>query len=295
MKSRKLFFSILAFAALLAPMAHAQFGSGIVYDPTQSAHALQQIEHETQELNDWTQHLLKESQIYTTAVQTRSQIVTMYNLAYQMSKMPQNLEARYKTDWAQWSSLAAPPNAYGTSSALVNALNFGGLPQAQQGYNSAYVQAQSYPSGNYSSLDSRTQATVANQYATSELAQTTTTNTLSTLGTIRTNEQAFAAKLMNLDSDTFSTDPTQQTQNALLGKINSATLLQIHSQQDTNQLLAASIQQQLIAQKQQIDAQNRALNNSVYFQQNFPTIMQYVNNRVSDSMHSISLSINGSN
>jgi len=295
MKSRKLFLPILAFAALLVPMAHAQFGSGIVYDPTQSAHALQQIEHETQELNDWTQHLLKESQIYTTAVQTRSQIVTMYNLAYQMSKMPQNLEARYKTDWAQWSSLAAPPNAYGTSSALVNALNFGGLPQAQQGYNSAYVQAQSYPSGNYSSLDSRTQATVANQYATSELAQTTTTNTLSTLGTIRTNEQAFAAKLMNLDSDTFSTDPTQQTQNALLGKINSATLLQIHSQQDTNQLLAASIQQQLIAQKQQIDAQNRSLNNSVYFQQNFPTTMQNVNNGVSESMHSISLSINGSN
>ncbi len=295
MKSRKLFFPILAFAALLAPMAHAQFGSGIVYDPTQSAHALQQIEHEIQELNNWTQHLLKESQIYTTAVQTRSQIVTMYNLAYQMSKMPQNLEARYKTDWAQWSSLAAPPNAYGTSSALVNALNFGGLPQAQQGYNSAYVQAQSYPSGNYSSLDSRTQATVANQYATSELAQTTTTNTLSTLGTIRTNEQAFAAKLTNLDSDTFSTDPTQQTQNALLGKINSATLLQIHSQQDTNQLLAASIQQQLIAQKQQIDAQNRALNNAIYFQQNFPTTMQNVNNVVSDSMHSISLSIDGSN
>jgi hypothetical protein len=294
-KFNKSIFSILAVVLALTPMAHAQFGSGIVYDPTQSAHALQQIEHEAQELNNWTQHLLKEAQIYTTAVQTRSQIVTMYNLAYQMSKMPQNLEARYKTDWAQWSSLAAPPNAYGTSSALVNALNFGGLPQAQQGYNSAYVQAQNYPSGNYSSLDSRTQATVANQYATSELAQTTTTNTLSTLGTIRTNEQAFAAKLTNLDSDTFSTDSSQQTQNALLGKINSATLLQIHSQQDTNQLLAASIQQQLVAQKQQIDAQNRSLNNSVYFQQNFPTTIQNVNNGVSDSMHSISLSINGSN
>ena len=293
MKSRKLFLPILAFAAMLAPMAHAQFGSGIVYDPTQSAHALQQIEHETQELNDWTQHLLKESQIYTTAVQTRSQIVTMYNLAYQMSKMPQNLEARYKTDWAQWSSLAAPPNAYGTSSALVNALNFGGLPQAQQGYNSAFVQVQSYPSGNYSSLDSRTQATVANQYATSELAQSTTTNTLATLGTIRTDAQAFAAKLSNLESDTFSTDPTQQTQNALLGKINSATLLQIHSQQDTNHLLMASIQQQLIAQKQQIDAQNRAINNAIYFQQNFSNTMQNVTGGVSDSIHAISLSPTG--
>jgi hypothetical protein len=302
MKLSKTLFPILTLVLALAPMAHAQFGSGIVYDPTQSAHAIQEIQQgETQlqkwatELNNWQQHLLKEAQIYTTAEQTRTQIVTMYNLAYQMATMPQNLEARYKADWSQWQNLAAPPNTYGNTSPLVNALNFGGLPQAQQGYSSAYVQPQSYPSGNYSSLDSRTQATVANQYATSELAQTTTTNTLATLGTIRTNEQTFAAKLTNLDSDTFSTDSSQQTQNALLAKINSATLLQIHSQQDTNQLLSASIQQQLLAQKQQIDAQNRALNNSVYFQQTFPTVMQNMTSGVSNSMHNISLSINGSN
>jgi hypothetical protein len=280
MNFHKPLFTIATAVLALAPMAHAQFGSGIVFDPTQSVHALQQIE--------------QGSQIYTTAVATRNQIVTMYNLAYQMSRLPQNLEARYKADWSQWTSLQAPANAYGNTSALVNALNYGALTTAQQGYNNAYVQVQSYPSGNYSSLDSRTQATVANQYATSELAQTTTTNTLVTLGTIRTNEQGFTAKLSNLDSDTFSTDSTQQTQSALLGKINSATLLQIHSQQDTNQLLAASIQQQLVAQKQQIDAQNRALNNAIYFQQNFPTTMQNVNNGVSGSMHSISLSLNGS-
>jgi hypothetical protein len=293
MKSTNLYGLIVAVLTALAPAAHAQFGSGIVYDPTQSAHALQQIEHEAQELNNWTQHLLKEAQIYTTAEQTRAQVVTMYNLAYQMSTMPQNLAARYKTDWAQWSSLAAPPNTYGNTSALVNALNFGGLPQAQQGYNSAFVQVQSYPTGNYSSLDSRTQATVANQYATSELAQSTTTSTLTALGTIRTDAQAFATKLANLESDTFSTDPSQQTQNALLGKINSATLLQIHSQQDTNQLLVASIQQQLIAQKQQIDSQNRAINNAIFFQQNFPNTMQNITNGVSDSMHAISLSTTG--
>lgn len=293
MKLSKPFFTTFAAVLALAPMAQAQFGSGIVFDPTQSGHAIQQIEHEAQELNNWTQHLLKEEQIYTTAVQTRSQIVTMYNLAYQMSTMPQNLEARYKTDWAQWSSLAAPPNTYGNTSALINALNFGGLPQARQGYNGAYVQIQGYPSGNYSSLDSQTQATVANQYATSELAQSTTTNTLATLGTIRTDAQAFATKLANLESDTFSTDPSQQTQNALLGKINSATLLQIHSQQDTNQILAASVQQQLIAQKQQIDAQNRAINNAICFQQNFPITMQNVTGGVTQSIQSISLSPSG--
>ena len=293
---------IIPLLLALAPVAHAQFGSGIVYDPTQSAHALQQIEQgESQlqkwatELNNWQQHLLKEAQIYTSLEQTRGQIVTMYNLAYQMATLPQNLEARYRADWAQWQSLAAPPNVYGNTSPLVNALNFGGLPQAQQGYTSAYIQTQSYPSGNYSSLDSRSQSIVANQYATSELAQTATTNTLSTLGTIRTNEQAFATKLSNLDSDTFSTDPSQQTTNALLGKINSATLLQVHSQQDANQLLAASIQQQIVAEKQQVDAQNRAINNAIYFQQNFSNAIGNVNSGVSTSMHNISLSLNGSN
>src|SRR5580698_4312586 len=302
MKSTRMYCFILAVLTALAPAAHAQFGSGIVYDPTQSAHAVQEIQQGEQqlqkwatELNNWQQHLLKEAQIYTTAEQTRTQIVTMYNLAYQMSTMPQNLAARYRADWAQWQSLAAPPNTYGNTSPLVNALNFGGLLQAQQGYNTAFVQPQSYPSGMYSSLDSRSQSTVANQYATSELAQTTTTSTLATLGTIRTNEQQFATKLSNLDADTFSIDSTQQTQNALLGKINSATLLGVDLKQGTNQLLAASIQQQLVAQKQQIDAQNRSLNNSVYFQQNFPTTIQNVNNGVSDSMHSLSLSINGSN
>jgi hypothetical protein len=298
-KVRMIHFTLLT-TILASCAAHAQFGSGIVYDPTQSAHALQQIEQgESQlqkwatELNDWQQHLLKEAQIYTTAEQTRTQIVTMYNLAYQMSTMPQNLGARYKADFAQWSNLAAPPNTYGNTSPLVNALNFGGLPQASQGYNSAFVQVQSYPSGSYSSLDSRSQATVANQYATAELAQSTTTSTLATLGTIRSDSQAFATKLGNLESDTFSTDPTQQTQNALLGKINSATLLQIHSQQDTNQLLSASIQQQLLAQKLQIDTQNRSINNAIFFQQNFPTTMQNVTSGVSDSIHAISLSTTG--
>jgi hypothetical protein len=295
-KSLRILWLIFSFAPVLGTQAaHAQFGSGIVFDPTQSGHALQQIAHEAQELNDWQQHLLKEAQIYTTAVQTRDQVVTAYNLAYQMSRMPQNLEARYKTDWSQWSSVAAPPNTYGNTFALVNALNFGGLPQASQGYNKAFVQVQSYPSGSYSSLDSNTQSTVANQYATSELAQSTATSTLATLGTIRSDAQAFATKLANLESDTFSTDPTQQTENALLGKINSATLLQIHSQQDTNQILAASVQQQLVAQKQQIDAQNRAINNAIYFQQNFSGTMQKVTTGVSDSIHGISLSISGSN
>lgn len=285
MKSK--FYSLLLLSiALLAPAAHAQFfGSGIVFDPTQSAHAVEQI---TQ-----TAHAIQTAQqIYTTTYQTMKQVIAAYNLAYQMSRMPQDLAARYKADFSAWTNLTAP-DTYGNTSAWINALNLGNPTQASHAYTSAVVQAHSYPSASYSALDSDTQATIAGQYATSELAQGTTTSTLSTLGTIRSDSQAFAAKLANLESDTFSTDPAQQTENALLGKINSATLLQIHSQQDTNQLLAASIEQQLIVQKQRIDAHNRAINQAIYFQQNFPATMQNVTSGVSDSIHSISLSTSG--
>jgi len=113
-------------------------------------------------------------------------------------------------------------------------------------------------------------------------------NTLATLGTIRTDSESFSTQLANLESDTFSDDSELQTEMAVLGKINTATLLQIHSQQDTNQLLAASVQQQLIAQKQQIDSQNRAINNAIYFQQNFSTTQQKVTSGVSDTLRTIS-------
>jgi len=276
MKSQRILCLIFFAATLLGTSsAYAQW---TVFDPTNYANALNEF------------HLLQ--QTYTTALQTRDQIITTYNLAYQMSRMPQNLAARYKSDFAQWTNLSAP-NSYGNTSAWVNALNIGSPTQASQAYSGAVVQVQRYPTGSYSSLDSTTQAMIANQYATSELTQGTTTSTLSTLGTIRSNSEVFSQKLANLESDTYSIDPSQQTSNALLGKINSATLLQIHSQQDTNQILAASVQQQLIAQKQQIDAQNRAINNAIYFQQNFPMVTQKVANGVSNSMHSISLSISG--
>ena len=287
---------VFSLAFLIVPYALAQIGSGVVYDPTQSAHALQQIEQgEKQiekwgtELQKWEQHLQKEEKIYNTAFQTRNQIIAAYNLAFQMSRMPQNLGARYRANFSQWTNLSAP-DTYGVTSAWMRALDLGGQAQALQAYTNAVVQPQAYPTSRYSGLDAGSQATIQNQYATSELSHGTTVNTLSTLGSIRSNSESFATKLANLEADSFSTTASQQTEMAVLGKINTATLLQIHSQQDTNQLLAASVQQQLVVQKQQVDAQNRAINSAIYFDQNFSNTMQKVNSGVSDTMRTISLS-----
>ena len=307
MRSHKMFVAAFAIVVTLgAQAAHAQFGSGIVYDPTQSAHAIQQLsqgeqelQHWATELQNWEQHLQKEEQIYTTAYQTMNQVIAAYNLAYQMSRMPQNLAARYKADFAQWTNLTNPSftaaNTSGITSAWLNALNIGNPTSAASAYGGASIQLQSYPSGRLSALDATTQAAVQNQYASSEIGQVNVTNLLSTLGTIRLNSQAFQQKLANLDSDTYSTDPDLQTEVGVLAKINTATLLQVHSQQDANQILAAAAQQQALDAKDKLDERNRLINQSIYFQQNFSNTMQNVNNGVSNSMRNISLSLNGSN
>ena len=276
MKSAKFHAFLFVLFLLIAPLtAHAQF---TVFDPTNYANAL----------NEYAQL----RQTYTTELQTRDQIISTYNLAFQMSRMPNNLAARYKSDFSRWTNLSAP-NTYGNTSAWVDALNLGSPARATNAYNSAVIQPQSYPSDALAGLDASTQAVIRNQYATSELGQASVTSSLSTVGAVRSASEAFSQKLQNLEADTYSTSPDQQTEMAVLGKINSATLLQIHSQQDTNQILAASVAQQALEEKQQLDEQNRLINQSIYFHQNFPTTMQQVSGGVSTSMRAISLSPTG--
>jgi hypothetical protein len=228
-------------------------------------------------------------QMFTTASQTRDEVIAAYNLAFQMSRMPQNLAQRYQSTFSQWTNLSAP-NRYGNTSAWVDALNLGGPSRAATAYGDAVISLESYPSGSLSSQDAATQAAIRNQYASSELGQATITSSLSTVGSIRSNSEVFAQKLAHLESDTYSGDSSQQTEMAVLGKINAATLLQIHSQQDTNQVLAAAVAEQALTDKQRIDEQNRLIDEAIYYQQNFSGNMQALNGGVSDSIKGISLS-----
>jgi hypothetical protein len=287
MSLRKFLLPVFVFATTLTPPARAQFGSGIVYDPTQSAHAIEQI-------RQGVQGLQTAEQIYTTAYQTMNQVIAAYNLAYQMSRMPQNLAARYKSDFSQWTNLANPSsaasNTSGITSAWLTALDFGNPTRAASAYAGAVVQLQN---GNLSSQNATTQAAIQNQYASSEIGQANVTNLLSTLGVIRSDSQVFQQKLANLESDTYSIDPDEQTEVGVLAKINAATMLQIHSQQDTNQILAAVAAQQALDAKEKIDERNRLINQSIYFQQNFPNTIEKVNSGLSNSIRSISLSATG--
>ena len=269
MKKSTLLVSLLLSTFVAIPV-HAQFfGSGIVYDPTQSAHAISQIR--------------QAEQLYTTANQTRDQVIQTYNLARQMSQMPQNLYQRYAAEFSRWTSLSAA-NTYGNTGDWIGAANSGNAQQATTGYTQAGIQLNPFPTSTWASLDALTQAAVKAQYATAELSDGISTGSLVTLGQIRARSQALNQQIVNLESDSYATAPSQQTEMAVLGKINAANVMQLRSQQDTNQILSQAALLQMLAAKEQFDQQKRALNQAIYFQQNFNDSMNKVTSGITESM-----------
>src|SRR6266702_3635161 len=102
---------IIAAAILLAVSAQvacAQFGSGIVFDPTQSGHAVQQI--------------VQGKQLYTTTIETTRNVIATYNLAQRMASLPQALYRSYSNLGRQeWITLTRPANTYGNTLPWMNA------------------------------------------------------------------------------------------------------------------------------------------------------------------------------
>src|SRR6516225_8901299 len=94
--------------AATVPVARAQFGSGIVFDPTQSGHAIQQI--------------AQGNQLYTTTVQTTRNVIAAYNLAQRMASLPRELYTSYGNLGRQeWILLSRPANTHGNSLPWINA------------------------------------------------------------------------------------------------------------------------------------------------------------------------------
>lgn len=260
----------------LAPSAHAQLlGGGIVFDPTQSAHAIQQIS--------------EAQQMYTTAIQTRDQVIGAYNLARQMALMPQDLYRKYAAEFSQWTTLSAA-NTYGNTADWIAAANGGAYDRASSAVGLSGIPLQAFPDTTLNALDAASQNIVKTEVATAEIANGLSSNSLVTLGQIRARSQALNQQISRLQEDIYATNPDQQTEMAVLGKINTAGLMQLRSQQDTNQILSASALQQMITSKEQFDQQKRALNQAIYFQQNFQDVQGKVTSGMTQSMQSISFS-----
>ena len=237
--------------SILTSTAYAQFGSGIVFDPTQSGHAIQQIQ--------------QAEKIYTTAEQTRATVISAYNLARQMANLPASLYQRYVTPWTNWSNVYSG-STYGNVAGWVSAANTG--LGVINGYQTAGIgAAPRYPL--YENLSPQSQQLIAAQGATSDLGDGITESNLQTLGTMRANSEARESDLQQMEAATYSADPEQHTDMATLQRINQATLMQLRAQQDTNQIAQAAALQQMVSQKQQQDALKAAFDDAASYQQQY--------------------------
>jgi hypothetical protein len=272
-KVKKLIVTALAFAlaAALQPAAHAQFGSGIVYDPTQSAHAITQIEHEERSISNQVQQIEQGQQIFTntvkiatTALQAYNVAKQQYNLVHQMILAPRMLYSRFLSPTSDLLLLQQISNTYGNSMGWLNSANTG--KGAAASYQQVSVPNTANVIPGYSTASVAGQLQIAAQGATVDINDSVMTNNLQALGTIRANQTSRQTDIANLEAATQNQDASQQTIMATLQRINQALLLQLRTQQDANQINANLSLQQIVAQKQQQDALKSAFRDSAGYE-----------------------------
>jgi hypothetical protein len=241
----------------LQPVAHAQFGSGVVYDPTQSVHAITQIEHEEQSISNQFQQIEQGQQIFsntvkiaTTALQAYNVANQQYQLVHQMILAPTLLYQRFLSPRSDLMLMQQISNTYGNSMGWLNASNTG------NGAAAAYQQVSVPHTANmvpgYSTSSFAGQQQIAAQGATIDIGDSVMSTNLQALGTIRANQLARQTDIANLETATQSQDASQQTIMATLQR----------NQQDANQINANLALQQMVAQKQQQDTMKSAFRDS---------------------------------
>ena len=261
----------IGLAAVLQPAAHAQFGSGIVYDPTQSVHAITQIEHEEQSISNQFQQIEQGQQIFTntvkiatTALQAYNVAKQQYNLVHQMILAPRMLYSRFLSPTSDLLLLQQISNTYGNSMGWLNSANTG--KGAAASYQQVSVPNTANVIPGYSTASVAGQLQIAAQGATVDINDSVMTNNLQALGTIRANQTSRQTDIANLEAATQNQDASQQTIMATLQRINQALLLQLRTQQDANQINANLALQQIVAQKQQQDAMKSAFRDSAGYE-----------------------------
>jgi hypothetical protein len=242
-----------AFAALLGVLpVHAQFGPGIVYDPTQSAHAIEQIQ--------------QGQNIFTNSVKLADNAIATYNLAHEMSLAPQSLYQPFLSPSTYWMALNEAADTYGNTQQWTNAVNTGA--GASTGYQQASVPVPGRIYG-YGNLNTLGQQEIAAQGATVDLSNSVTSSDMQTLGTIRADAEKRQADINALISASQTSDPQQHTEMATLQRINQALILLIQEQQEANQISVAYALQQIVGQKVQQDNLKSLFVTANEYQQNF--------------------------
>ena len=229
--------------------AFAVFGVGdVVYDPAAVANLIKQFHQMEQE--------------YSQLVATYQTVRSQYSQMIFMAKMvPTELRARYRTLATPWRSSAAT-DTYGTTASWIVAINSG--LGVQSGYQQAIQRLNAY-GGVFSHIPTEQLDRVKVNYATVELTDGANQSAIDLLGRLRANAPQVATAIQNLETDTLSSDPNLNSEIAVLNKINAANLVGLRNGQDTNDLLVALAEEEVVDAKRKRDAEAGAINQHIRF------------------------------
>ena len=265
---RKILLCILAMG-LAVGTASAQFGSGVVFDPTNFHNALLRY-YQLQ------QHLIELQKSY-------SQITNHLNLALQMAQFIKNMPARYRALFSQWRNVTSL-NTFGNTGSWISGINSGLLPNINTGYQKSTTQLLPYSPDHLSGMDPFELERVQSQYASVQLVDGANMNAMATIGSIRGSAQDIETQIGNLENDSFSTASGLNSQVSVLNKINAAGVLTLRTVQDSNKLLASLLEQQTILAKQQREATTNSINTDIQRQASLAANISQVTGTLTDSL-----------
>ena len=168
-----------------------------------------------------------------------------------MANLPQSLYTSFTNlGRQQWTMLTEPANTYGNSTQWINAALTG---YGAAGANQAAEDSAGRPNRRLQLIELPGTTGDRGPGATVDLSDSANASSLQTIGTIRVNAAQRESDISQLEAATHSADPAQHTEMATLQRINQALLIELRTQQETNQMLQIQALQQIVGQKVQQD------------------------------------------
>jgi hypothetical protein len=235
-------------AVLVIGLVGAAWAQFAVFDPANYANALLRYAELEQQ--------------YAQLVTTYQQIRTQYLLLEQQAQgVPVDMNTRYRSMPTPWLPFSAT-TAYGTTAGWILTANNG--HDAAAGYALA-----TQPLGTYGSamarLSADEQALVQARYDRVQLTDASITHGLEALGFLRGHQPSVEAAVESLEDDTYSSDPSFNTQIAVLNKLNATTVTSARLAKDTNNVLVSLLEQQLLEATDRREAAVQGINAHIAF------------------------------
>ena len=262
-------------ALLLVPVvSEAQFGGGIVYDPTNYHNAMLRYYQLQQHLVELQKNVAK--------------VTSHLQLALQMAQYIHNMPARYRAVFSQWRAFTSG-DIYGNTTRWVAAVNGAGPQTISPAYQQAIVPFLAYNQTALAAMNPNDVLQLKSVGASMQLTDGANVSALTTVGNVRANAQSVQQQIANLESDTFSSDASLNTEVSVLNKISASNILTLRTLQDANNLRVAALEQQVLQAKLQRDTDAANLNFSMQVQQQANQNLTSFNSNLSQSLGSYRL------